>query len=97
MMSKAGSEVILKSLLGREAEIDIDALPWGPDDERAPAGIETVVAAEEIRPARGKMVEVVEIKREGGGSRKAVVGNRTGKGVDETEREMVTIKDEPVE
>lgn len=97
VMSKAGSEVILKSLLGREAEIDIDALPWGPDDERAPAGIETVVAAEEIRPARGKMVEVVEIKREGGGSRMAVVGNRTGKGVDETEREMVTIKDEPVE
>ena len=42
--SKAGAEVILKCLLGREDEIDIDALPWG-EEERAPAGIETVVEA----------------------------------------------------
>ncbi|KAL8825562.1 MAG: hypothetical protein Q9191_004332, partial [Dirinaria sp. TL-2023a] len=47
VMSKAGSEVILKSLLGREAEIDVEALPWGPEDERVPAGIETVVEAQE--------------------------------------------------
>ena len=63
VMSKAGAEVILKSLLNRE--IDIDNLPWGPDDERVPAGIETVVVAEEVRPRRGNMVNVVEVKREG--------------------------------
>ncbi|KAF1982699.1 P-loop containing nucleoside triphosphate hydrolase protein [Aulographum hederae CBS 113979] len=61
VMSKAGGEVILKSLLGWE--IDIDALPWGLE-ETSPAGIETVVAAEEVRPARGKDLEVVEVKRE---------------------------------
>ena len=59
-MSKAGAEVVLKSLLNMD--IDIDALPWGPD-EAVPAGIETVVIAEEIRPGRGKMVEVVEVSR----------------------------------
>ncbi|KAL8775359.1 MAG: hypothetical protein Q9209_000367 [Squamulea sp. 1 TL-2023] len=53
VMSKAGSEVILKCLLGREGEIDVEALPWGPDDERAPAGIETVVAALEVPMAKG--------------------------------------------
>lgn len=63
VMSKAGSEVILKTLLGRAAEIDIDALPMGPE-ESLPIGIETVCMAEEVRPARGKRVEVVEIKRE---------------------------------
>ena len=66
VMSKAGGEVILKALLGREADIDIDALPWG-EEERAPAGIETVCEAEEVRPARGKRVEVIELKRESGG------------------------------
>ncbi|KAI4213531.1 MAG: hypothetical protein LQ351_003755 [Letrouitia transgressa] len=64
VMSKAGSEVILRCLLGQEHEIDIDALPWGPDDERMPAGIETVVLAEEVRPAKGRRIEVVEVKRE---------------------------------
>jgi DEAD/DEAH box helicase domain-containing protein len=44
-MSKAGSEVILKSLLGME--IDIDALPMGPMDERD-RGVETVVLAETV-------------------------------------------------
>ncbi|KAI9756664.1 MAG: hypothetical protein M4579_003753 [Chaenotheca gracillima] len=62
VMSKAGSEVILKTLLNRE--IDIDALPWGPEDESVPAGIETVVVAEEVRPRRGTRIEVVEVKRE---------------------------------
>ncbi|KAF2455098.1 hypothetical protein BDY21DRAFT_387218 [Lineolata rhizophorae] len=46
VMSKAGAEVILRSLLNWD--IDVDALPWGPDDERVPAGIETVVPAEEV-------------------------------------------------
>ena len=54
VMSKAGAEVILKSLLNRE--IDVDNLPWGPEDERVPAGIETVVVAEEVRAKRGVIV-----------------------------------------
>ncbi|KAF2091994.1 P-loop containing nucleoside triphosphate hydrolase protein [Saccharata proteae CBS 121410] len=45
VMSKAGAEVILKSLLNME--IDVDALPWGPE-EAVPAGIETVIAADEM-------------------------------------------------
>lgn len=63
IMSKAGSEVILKTLLGREDEINVDALPMGPE-ENVPDGIETVCAADEVRPARGKHVEVVEIRRD---------------------------------
>ena len=94
VMSKAGSEVILKSLLGREAEIDVDALPWGPEDERAPAGIETVVAAAEVRPARGKVVEIVEVKREDGGIETVVIGSSAGGGSEGMERAIVTIKDE---
>lgn len=63
IMSKAGSEVILKTLLGREEEIDVDALPMGPE-ENVPDGIETVCAADEVRPARGKHIEIVEIRRD---------------------------------
>jgi len=76
VMSKAGAEVIFKSLLN--IEIDVDSLPWGPDDENTPAGIETVCYATEVRPAPGKRVEVVEIKREEGGARKVVVGEVDG-------------------
>jgi DEAD/DEAH box helicase domain-containing protein len=56
VMSKAGAEVILKSLLNRE--IDVDNLPWGPEDERVPAGIETVVVAHEVKPKPGATVRV---------------------------------------
>ena len=56
VMSKAGAEVILKSLLNRE--FDVDALPWGPEDERVPAGIETVVLASEVRAKPGAIVRV---------------------------------------
>ena len=56
VMSKAGAEVILKSLLNRE--IDVDSLPWGPEDERVPAGIETVVVANEVKPKPGVTVRV---------------------------------------
>lgn len=66
VMSKAGAEVIIKSLLNWE--IDIDTLPWGPE-EAVPAGIETVIAADEIMPARGKRIEAVEVRRE-----KVIVG-----------------------
>ena len=92
-MSKAGAEVILKSLLNKE--IDVDSLPWGPEDEAVPAGIETVVFAEEVRPARGRRVEVVEVKRESGGSRRVVVGEEREDG--DGGESPVVIKDEPVD
>ncbi|GME46600.1 Helicase [Neofusicoccum parvum] len=62
VMSKAGAEVILKSLLNWE--IDVEALPMGPEEGREAASIETVVEATEVRPARGRKVEVVEVRRE---------------------------------
>ncbi|GAP86134.1 putative DEAD DEAH box helicase [Rosellinia necatrix] len=52
VMSKAGSSVILKSLLS--IDIDIDALPMGPE-EISPAGIETVVLAKPV-PTRGRFL-----------------------------------------
>ncbi|GAB7364836.1 hypothetical protein MBLNU230_g5629t1 [Neophaeotheca triangularis] len=98
VMSKAGAEVVLKSLLNRE--IDVDNLPWGPDDEAVPAGIETVVVAEEVRPRRGARVEVIEVKREDGGSRRVVVGSegeREPDGEGDGVAEPIVIKDEPEE
>lgn len=53
IMSKAGAEVILKALLGME--IDVDALPEG-DDERVPAGVETIVVATEVMGRNGQRV-----------------------------------------
>ena len=95
VMSKAGSEVILKCLLGKAAEIDVDSLPWGLD-ESTPAGVETVVVAETIRPARGRYVEEVLIKREFGGLQRVDLehpGDRTeGEG-----QEVFEIKEEPIE
>ena len=62
IMSKAGAEVILKSLVG--AEIDIDALPEG-EEERVPAGVETIVGAVEIMGRQGRRIEVADVvKRE---------------------------------
>ncbi|KAF2242854.1 P-loop containing nucleoside triphosphate hydrolase protein [Trematosphaeria pertusa] len=63
VMSKAGALVIIMCLLGKEKEIDIDALPFGEEDT-VPAGIETVVPAEEIRVVRGKFVDGIFIKKE---------------------------------
>ncbi|KFX86633.1 hypothetical protein V490_08995 [Pseudogymnoascus sp. VKM F-3557] len=55
VMSKAGSQVVLKSLLNME--IDVDSLPMGPE-QFSPSGIETVVLAEMILPrGRGLMEE----------------------------------------
>lgn len=93
VMSKAGSEVILKCLLGKEGDIDVDALPWGPD-ENTPAGVETVVAAETIRPARGKTLEEVLIKRESGGVQRVVL-DQVGDGREIGNQEMIEIKEEP--
>jgi DEAD/DEAH box helicase domain-containing protein len=60
-MSKAGSVVILKSFLGMD--IDIDALPMGPE-EHSPTGIETVVFAPEVLPRMGTQLEEVVINRQ---------------------------------
>ncbi|KAI0185962.1 DEAD/DEAH box helicase-like protein [Xylaria flabelliformis] len=61
VMSKAGSSVILKCLL--DMEIDVDALPMGPE-ELSPAGIETVVLAKPV-PTRGRLlVDDVVVKIE---------------------------------
>ena len=92
VMSKAGSEVILKCLMGREKEIDVEALPWGPESERAPAGIETVIPAVEIRPRRGKLVEEVIINRARPDHR-ALALPRTG----EDGNAVIEIKEEPDE
>ncbi len=45
VMSKAGAGVVLKSLL--DMDMDIDALPMGPE-EKSPATIETVVVAKPV-------------------------------------------------
>lgn len=58
IISKAGGEVILKCLLGREGEICIETLPRG-DEDVVPAGVETVCEAEEIRPARGRNLKII--------------------------------------
>ncbi|OHE91000.1 DEAD/DEAH box helicase [Colletotrichum orchidophilum] len=61
VMSKAGSQVILKTLLN--LEIDVDALPMGPE-EYCPAGIETVVVAQTVPPKDGNSLRLMEIKEE---------------------------------
>ncbi|KAI9718310.1 MAG: hypothetical protein M1828_006774 [Chrysothrix sp. TS-e1954] len=91
VMSKAGGEVILRSLLG--LEIDVDSLPWGEEDAVGPAGIETVVVAEEVRPMRGKRVNVVEMDRRKGRYEARVVGTVEG----ERAEDGMIIKPEPVE
>ena len=93
VMSKAGSEVILKCLLGKERDIDVDTLPWGPD-ENTPAGVETVVAAERIRPARGKILEEVLIKRKSRGVQQVVL-DHVGDGRESRNQEVIEIKEEP--
>ena len=95
VMSKAGSEVILKCLLGKDGDIDIDALPWGPDED-TPAGIETVVVAETIRPARGKAVEEVLVKRESGGMQRVVLDRVEDEGRSGNQ-EVIEIKEESIE
>jgi len=55
--SKAGSEAILKSLLN--IEIDVDALPMGPEG-LAPAGVETVVLAQPVPPRDRRALRVVD-------------------------------------
>jgi DEAD/DEAH box helicase domain-containing protein len=94
VMSKAGGEVILKSFLGRE--IDIDNLPWGPEDERAPAGIETVILAEEVRPRAGRVIDIIETRREGGRAQNVVVATQRVV-VDGDTGEETVVKEEPMD
>ncbi|OLN95685.1 ATP-dependent helicase HRQ1 [Colletotrichum chlorophyti] len=61
VMSKAGSRVVLRSLL--DLVIDVDALPMGPE-EHSPAGIETVVVAQPVPPRDRNGLRVVEVKEE---------------------------------
>lgn len=60
VMSKAGSAVIIKALLNME--IDVEALPMGPED-MSPVGIETVVLAKPV-PSRGQRFDCEDIKVE---------------------------------
>ncbi|KAI0898512.1 P-loop containing nucleoside triphosphate hydrolase protein [Annulohypoxylon nitens] len=61
VMSKAGSQVIIKALLNME--IDVGALPMGPED-MSPALIETVVLAKPV-PSRGNRAgDVIKIEEE---------------------------------
>lgn len=82
IMSKAGAEVILKSLLG--LDIDVDALPWG-EDEAVPGGVETIVYATEVKGRDGRLVE--ERNYEDG----------TWVKREKTDDEIIVIKDEPVD
>lgn len=89
VMSKAGCEVILKSLLNME--IDIDSLPMGPE-EFSPAGIETVVLAQPVLP-KGRIVDIVDIEINNGARRDQVLAHFGEDGVEEE----VRIKAEPEE
>ncbi|KXT07685.1 hypothetical protein AC578_10264 [Pseudocercospora eumusae] len=91
VMSKAGAEVILKSLLNRE--IDIENVPWGPEDERVQAGIETIALATEVRPRAGHRVEIIEVDRAAGSTRRIVVGSAVG----DDEDDPITVKEEPID
>lgn len=68
VMSKAGSEVVLKSLLGME--IDVDALPMGPEEGwngavgRMGELIETVVLATPVPPRNRSALRLVDVKLE---------------------------------
>ncbi len=73
---------------------NISALPWGPEDERTPAGIETVIAAERVRPARGRVLEEVLIKREAGGVQRVVLDHL---GEEEDGDRVVEVKEEPID
>lgn len=76
IMSKAGAEVILKSLIG--LEIDIDALPEG-EEERVPAGVETVIGATEVMGRDGRRVEESGVvKRERGDDELIVIKDEEG-------------------
>lgn len=92
VMSKAGAGVILKSLLGRE--IDVDALPWGEEGGEGEMlmGVETVVEAVEVRGRDGRTV-LVQGEDDGMEAGRGRVKEEKKKRTDEAE--CVVIKDEP--
>ena len=61
VISKAGAEVILKSLL--DEEIDVERLPMGPE-EASPAGVETVVLAKPVPSRNRKTVKIIGLAGE---------------------------------
>ena len=73
----------------------VSALPWGPEDEKTPAGIETIIAAETVRPARGKVLEEVYVKREAGGVRQVILECIRDEEVQEPV--VVEVKEEPAD
>lgn len=78
IMSKAGAEVILKSLIG--VDIDIDALPEG-EDERVPMGVETVIGAVEVMGRDGRRIEERVMKRERNDDELIVIKDEDGEEV----------------
>ena len=74
---------------------DNSALPWGPEDEKTPAGIETVIAAQAVRPAPDKILEEIIVKREPGGVQRIVLGHiKHGETLDQN---VVEVKEEPID
>ena len=61
VMSKAGCQVVLKSLLN--VKIDLEELPMGPEDH-SPVGIETVVAAQPVPMRDHNVAQGIGIKEE---------------------------------
>ena len=92
VMSKAGAGVILKSLLGWH--VDVDALPMGPE-EMAPAGVETVILAEEVRARGGLKLEVGAFDRQNLASESRTGSGTVGKG--RGWENAIVIKDEPAD
>ena len=82
VMSKAGAEVILKSLIG--IDIDVDALPMG-EEEAVPAGVETVIFASEIMGKHGRRVLDKEYEFKDGKIIKS----------EKDDDDIIVIKDEP--
>ncbi|KFY37664.1 hypothetical protein V494_04676 [Pseudogymnoascus sp. VKM F-4513 (FW-928)] len=86
VMSKAGSRVVLRSLLN--IEIDVDSLPMGPE-QFSPAGIETVVLAEQVLPrTRG----LIDENSDGGGGIVSTIPDRSS---GEDMGEHTIVKTEP--
>lgn len=89
VMSKAGSEVILKALLN--LEIDVEALPMGPESNDLGL-VETICVAREVRP-RGE-VDILDFE----GGKGKVVGRLGGDGVERlVGGKIVVVKEEPVD
>lgn len=62
-----------------------------------PAGIETVIAAEAVRPRRGKILEEVLIKRETGHVRRVVLDRVGAQEEGDGDQEIKEIKEEPID